>query len=351
MLSKELSDSVLTVGCAFHPPRGGVAQVLYNYERYVFPHFKYVVNSGGENKFVKLGRAVGALWQMFFRLAFDRRIRIVHIHTASYNSFRRSMYFVGLGKLFGKKIILHIHGGGFREFYATNPKKIAKRLDRCDTLVVLSETWKRWFEGILPEKKIEVVGNIVPKPTNIEKMRVDNRLHLLFLGLITEEKGIFDLLDVLEKNKSVFAGRVCLHIGGNGKVDKLQRILEEKGLQDMVTYEGWVDEEKKSYLFSLSDAFVLPSYTEGLPVSILEAMSYGLPIIATRVGGIPELVLDNENGILFEAGNKEEMLESIRVFVDNDELRHDMGNNSKVKSETFLPDHIASLLFKVYNNI
>lgn len=351
MLPKDISDSVLTVGCAFHPPRGGVAQVLYNYEHYVFPDFKYIVNSGGENKFSKLGRAVGALCQMFFRLAFDRHIRIVHIHTASYNSFRRSVYFVRLGKLFGKKIILHIHGGGFREFYATDPKKIAKELNRCDTLVVLSESWKKWFEELLPEKRIEVVGNIVPKPTKTEKMRVDNRLHLLFLGLVTEEKGIFDLLDVLEINKDVFAGKVCLHIGGNGEVEKLKGLIEVKGLQDVVTYEGWADEERKSYLFSLSDAFVLPSYTEGLPVSILEAMSYGLPIIATRVGGIPELVSDNENGILFEAGNKEEMYESIKVLMDNNESRDDMGNSSKMKSESFLPDHIASLLFKVYNNI
>lgn len=351
MISKEISNTVLTVSCDFHPPKGGVSQVVFNYEQYVFPHFKYIVNSGMGNKFFNLAILVGGLFRMLIRLAFDRHIRIVHIHTASNIDFKRSTYFVQLAKIFRKKVVLHIHGGGFKKYFATNHEWIAKELNRCDTLVVLSDSWKKWFETILPRKRIEVLENVVPQPIKVKKKKSDNRLHLLFLGSITESKGIFDLLDVISNNKNVFEGKLCLHIGGNGKVDKLTNLIEAKDLQDMVTYEGWADEKKKSFLFSLSDIFILPSYTEGLPVSILEAMSYGLPIIATRIGGIPDIVSENENGMLFEAGDKEAIEHILFQCLEDTEGLCKLGEKSSKYVGNYFPDAVSFKLNSVYQNL
>ncbi len=348
MLSKDISDSVLTVGCAFHPPRGGVAQVLYNYEHYVFSDFKYIVNSGGGNKLHKLAIAINGLRKMKHTLSVDKKIKIVHIHTASYNDFWRSTYYLNLAKRCGKKVVLHIHGGGFKDFYATNPTKIARELDKCDTLVVLSASWKKWFEEIMPEKKIEVVENIVPKPDKVDREKADNRLHLLFLGLITQQKGIFDLLEVLAENKAAFNGKLCLHIGGNGEVEKLKSLIEEKQLSGMVVFEGWADEEKKRHLFSLIDAFILPSYTEGVPISILEAMSYGLPILSTKVGGIPEIVSDNENGFLFDAGDKEAMRKILIAGLEDSEKLSLMGKSASNYIENHFPDAVSARLSSIY---
>ena len=193
---------------------------------------------------------------------------------------------------------------------------------------------------------IEVVNNIIAPPTFLQTKRNDEKLHLLFLGLITEQKGIFDLLEVLSEHKDEFEGKIVLHIGGNGKVDKLKEFIHTKGLQNIVIYEGWVSGEKKIQMFNISDVFILPSYTEGLPVSILEAMSYGLPILSTPVGGIPEVV-NESNGILFEPGNKNEIYDSILKLINSD------INSATIKEQSlkYLPENIKSQLDAIYQQL
>ena len=78
----------------------------------------------------------------------DRKIKIVHIHTASYNSFKRSAWYVSLANFMRKKVLLHIHGGGFKEYYATNPQWISSVLNKCDGIITLSESWKEFFQGV-----------------------------------------------------------------------------------------------------------------------------------------------------------------------------------------------------------
>lgn len=351
MLSQEISRQILTIGCEYHYPKGGVAQVMHNYEQYVFPQFKCIVNSGGINLVDKLLKAVVAWMRMGFRLLVDKNVHIVHIHTASYNSFKRSAYFVWLAKSLKKKVVLHIHGGGFKEYYATNPKWIAGVLNRCDAIVTLSESWKKYYQSVTCGPDIYIVENIVAPPQKKEMQRKDDKCHLLYLGLIDKSKGIFDLLDVLYEHVDEFRNSVMLHIGGNGDVDSLKDKIEQYGLTEMVVYEGFVSGIKKVDLLLGCDAFILPSYTEGLPVSILEAMSYGKPILSTPVGGIPEIVKQNENGILFPPGDEVAIYESIKIIVTDISLRDCMGKESKNKSKIYLPEYVTSSLNKLYKNI
>lgn len=336
----------ITIGCKYNPPKGGIAQVLYIYDKYIFPEFWCITNSGPGNALYKLWKAVSALIQLMVTLLFHKQIRIVHIHTASYNSFRRSAWFVHLGKAMHRKVILHIHGGGFKEFYQTAPQYISKILNSCDCIITLSTKWKEYFKTISTCPMIEVVDNVIEPPTILDIKQDDNKTHLLFLGLITEQKGIFDLLEAISEHKNEFETKIVLHIGGNGKIEKLKDMINSYGLQNIVIYEGWVSGERKIQLFNLSDAFILPSYAEGLPVSILEAFSYGLPVLTTPVGGIPEIITPS-NGILFHPGNKTEIYESILSLLEfktNTEL-------IKEQSKKYLPEQIRSKLHEIYNNL
>lgn len=351
MISKFLSSRVLTVGCAYKYPKGGVAQVIYNYEQYVFPKFKCIINSGDTNKFKKLIKAVSSWLGMGLQILTDKEIEIIHIHTASYNSFKRSAYFVRLAKLLRKKVILHIHGGGFKEFYVTNPKWISSILNRCDAIITLSESWRQYYQLITKGPNIYIVENIVSLPEKKEVGQKDNICHLLFLGLIDKQKGVFDLLDVLHEHMDELNRKLILHIGGNGEIGKLQNQIKQYGLADMVIYEGFVSGEKKAELLSRCDAFILPSYTEGLPVSILEAMSYGKPILTTPVGGIPEIVKQSENGILFSPGDKENIYLAIVQILNNDEQRAYMGNKSLHYISPYFPDNVSKKLEHIYREI
>lgn len=342
--------NVLTIGCSFHIPKGGVAQVLCNYEQYVFSSFKFVANSGDGNFLYKILKVSSAIMIVCMLLIFDKKIKIVHIHTASYNSFRRSAWFVYVAKLFRKRIILHIHGGGFKEYYFSNSSTISKVLNKCDCIIVLSQSWKSFFKSITTCRRIEVVENIIVPPIRLNVIKDKSKIHFLFMGLITEQKGIFDLLDVITEHKREFYDSIRLHIGGNGKVDELKLYVEKNRLHDIVCFEGWVSGEKKTELYNLADVYILPSYTEGMPLSILEAMSYGLPILTTPVGGIPEVV-DSRNGILFAPGDKQGIFNAIMSIVINSDKRKLMSENSRNKSLKFFPENVISQLESVYKSM
>lgn len=346
MISEELSKKVLTIGCAYNPPKGGIAQVLYNYERLMFRKFQFVANSCEGGFITKLLVLITSLSKVFFLLLFKKDIQIVHIHTASYNSFKRATLFVSFAKIFKRKVVLHIHGGLFKKYYDSNPDKIRKTLDRCDCIVAMSCFWKEWFDGLNIAPRIVVLENVIPKPSIVRWEKSDSRFCLLFLGLITEAKGIYDLVNVINSHRESLDGRLWLRIGGNGESDNLEKIIEDNNLSGLITYEGWADEKKKQQLFSSSDAFILPSYFEGLPMSILEAMSYSLPIISTTVGGIPEVV--SENGILVKPGDTDALYAAICSLMEHKESCDKMGHCSLKRVEAHYPENVSKKLSETY---
>ncbi len=350
MLPKGLAGRVLTIGCAYKNPKGGVANVMNLYSRLIFPKFHCVKNSDGRYGFLgKLCVAVFAYIKVALLLMFDRGLAIVHIHTASNNSFRRSAYFVRLTSFFHRKVVLHMHGGGFKDYYSNNAEFVLSILDRCDCLVVLTESWKAFFEDITHCPHIEVVENPIPHPRFLPKLGNDTRLHLLFLGKVCREKGIFDVLEVLSKDIPFYSERVCLHIAGLGLVDELLKTVKEHGLNDMVVYEGWVSGDRKAYLLSNADVYILPSYAEGLPVSILEAMSYGLFIIASNVGGIPEVI--GENGVIFPPKDLCSIDAALRkVLLDYAYLNR--GKEASLREASlYYPENISVKLQLVYEKL
>lgn len=245
---------------------------------------------------------------------------------------------------------MHIHGGGFKHYYQTQPHFVSRILNKCDCIIVLSESWLSFIKGITTCSDIRILENIVDNPTVVTCERDSSCFHLLFLGLITQQKGIFDLLDMLGDYRSEFEGRLCLHVGGNGEVETLKSKIDGYGLNDIVRYEGWVSGERKIELFNRVDAYILPSYAEGLPISILEAMSYGLPVLSTPVGGIPEIV-SSDTGILFDPGDKEGMYAAVKsVMTDKAEYER-MGRTAKERCTPYLPARVRQSLMEIYSNV
>lgn len=349
MINKETSKQVLTIGCQWKKPKGGIAVVLNSYSR-IFPEFKIIVNSNGKNTVANMLQLLYSLIATTVELMFCRNISIVHIHTASYNSFRRSALFISLAKFFKRKVVVHIHGGGFKEYYEKNTSFVHKNLLKCDTIIALTQYWKEYFNA-LGFKNVVIVPNIVDTPVTKEKKNNDGKVHILYLGLITKAKGIYDLLDVVSEHKAEFENKITLHIGGNGETTTLQSIINERDLSQIVKFEGWVSGDKKVELLNNADVFILPSYTEGLPISILEAMSYRLPVISTPVGGIPEVVKEGENGVLITPGDKEALYNAIIKLATDKELRMKMGELSYRKVQPHFPDNVSAKLEYIYNEL
>jgi glycosyltransferase involved in cell wall biosynthesis len=354
LLSSQISSKVLTVGPDYKNHRGGVGAVLSVYSKN-FEVFNFIPSYKVGSSVYKSFIFVKSIFKLFVTLISNRRIKIIHIHGASNASFYRKFIIFFICKyIFRKKIVYHIHGGGFGKFY-TKSGSISKRLIRIllnnsDCVITLSQSWYKYFNETFNIKKLVVLPNIIDYPHKVKRTEVPDTLTFLFFGLICEAKGIYDLLKVIENNKEDYRSSMKLLIGGNGDTQKLKSIIDEHQTGDIIEYLGWVDNEKKSAAFNKSDVFILPSYYEGLPISILEAMSYGKAIIATDVGGVSEIVKENENGILIEPGNLLQIRQAINKMLQNRDMVTRFGEVSELNVHRYLPEAVLKNLEDIYKS-
>lgn len=339
---------ILTIGIAYQPVRGGIAAVESVYSTFYKP-FNHIatVTAGDSSKVKKLSRFIGALVTFLWWMLFHREIKIVHVHASSGASFWRKRLFINIAKLFGKKVIFHLHSGKFPIFYSNHKKTVKRTIEKCDCVIALSEYWKQWLEATFNCKKIVIIKNAIDAPL-LHKESHD-KFNLLFLGLLGENKGIYDLLDVIITHKKELSGKLQLLIGGNGEIEKVKDIINKNHISNIVTFEGWVSGAKKVHLFNLADALILPSYHEGVPITILEAESYELPIISTKVGGIPEIVADGKNGFLIKPGDKTAIWGAISKIMTDKGLARKMGEISASSVKEHLPDYVSKQMEMVYS--
>lgn len=253
------------------------------------------------------------------------KVDLAHIHMASYGSFYRKSILINLCRILKIKIIIHIHGACFNKFYNgvldKKKKYIIKTLNKAEKVIVLSESWKEFFKDIIEENKIEVLYNSVKIPEKETKSRKEGHT-ALFLGRIGERKGVYDLLKVASK-----VPNIKIIIAGDGETEKARSIVKEQNLEN-VTILNWIDEKEREEYLNKVDMYILPSYDEGLPMSVLEAMSYSLPVITTNVGGIPELIEDGTNGILINPGDREALEKAILKISNDEKFRKQLGKNA-----------------------
>lgn len=345
---KSVFEKVLFVGPDIKG-RGGISSVLSLYSEMIEP-FNYLSSNSRRGTLAGLLVLIKLLiFLPFYRLV--KGLKIIHIQGASGKSFVRKALIIRVSKLLGFKIVYHIHGGAFDSYVQQKGvKTINKTLCRCDVLAVLTDKWKTYFETVFDHKNVYVLNNPI-KPMSIDySAKNDGVLKMLFLGLICKDKGIYDLLEVIKENKEQFSGKLLLRAGGNGEVDNFISMIDKYGLSDMVKYEGWVTGEHKKELLQTSDIFILPSYVEGLPMSILEAMSCSKAVIATNVGGIPDIVNIN-NGVLFTPGDRMALKDAIVSYLDNPTKAVTQGVASKTMVEPYYLENVRADLFEMYKNI
>lgn len=353
LITKDISSKVLFLGVSKNT-KGGMTSVIISYLNNI-ENMQFIPTWKLGNKVLKYYYALQALIRIVIKLIFNKRIKIVHLHGAANASFWRCRIYINISKYFSKKIILHEHAADFKEFFNTCDKKhkIIATLNKCDILIVLSQSWKQYFISIgINDDKIIVLNNVVnsPRSKNISKTQ-DNKLHLLYLGEISKRKGCFDLLDCINQSREIFKEKIFLRIGGNVVDRDINAYIRKYSLQNIIKYEGWISGIQKDEMLRWADVYILPSYNEGLPIAILESMSYKHPIISTKVGGIPEVVKNLFNGILIEPGNIKDMALAINYYLDNPNEIFVQGNHGYQMVQQFLPEVVFEKLSKLYKSL
>ena len=220
---------------------------------------------------------------------------LIHVNMASDASCFRKLIFMRIAALFHKKILLHEHGGDFQGFYyercgEKTRERVKKGLNLADLCLVLSEEWKEFFSAILPPEKIFVLQNGVPVP---ERGKSDYSGHrVLFLGRLCREKGVGELLEAAPKVRDAVPD-FELVLGGFWEAGNERLKARAESLRQFVRCPGWVSPKEREKLFAECSVFVLPTWFEGQPVSLLEAMAAGLCPAVSAVGGIPQVVEGN----------------------------------------------------------
>lgn len=363
LIPQSMSEKILTVGTDHRNYKGGIGYLIHVYSQH-FASFKSVTTHKllNDNKFDKILLIPYFLKQyvlFLHQLATDRQLRIVHMHGSSYGSFYRELIlFLTAKYVFRKKTIYHMHGSEFAVFYrGSNP--LTKRLihlliENVDAVVCLSKSWHQFFTDNFRLKRIEIIGNVVnaePQKIGSRREQTHEPLTCLFLGAIGHRKGIFDLLDVLRQHKPSLEGRLRVVIGGNGETERLTAYIQEHRLEQMAQFVGWISGPQKHQLLSESDLYILPSYNEGLPLSILEAMSYRLPVISTPVGGTAEAVQEGVNGFLVPPGDKAALYDRLLRFIAQPDLIVTMGNASGQIIRQYQPETIFPKLQTLYESL
>lgn len=329
--------------------RGGMRSVIDAYAT-VFDPFKIIFTQKEGSTAKKIMVGIASMLQFIWRLLTDRKIKVVHVHVCSGVSFFRKRAFLNVASFFGKKTVFHCHGAEFEQFYAANTDAVRATLARVDAVVALSDFWKEFFESKGCSNVI-AVRNPVP-PARIDRHPVgDGRVHFALVGVICDRKGCFVVVKMAEKYHSQLSGKVMIHLAGNGEGERLQRDIDRLGLSDVLSYEGWADAEKKAALLNSADVYFLPSHNEGLPISILEGMTYGLPVLSTPVGGIPSVVREGENGLLVPPADIDRMYQAIMTLASDPSLRETMGARSLEISRDYLVDNVKKELDAFYDRL
>lgn len=290
------------------------------------------------------------LWKLL-----KKDVDLAHIHLAERGSVLRKGILTLIAILFGKPVLLHAHGSEFKPFYESLPEwgqQLVARIFRQSTyFIVLSESWQDFYKSSLNlrTEQVAVLPNAIEIPTIVPDRQGSELVKFLFLGRIGDRKGAFDLIRAFAQLSPEGKKRSQLVLAGDGEVERARKEVASLELQNSVSILDWVDSEKRNDLFSTADVFVLPSYNEGLPMALLEAMSWGLPAIATPVGGIPEAIVPNENGLLVEPGNIEQLSAAMQSLIDNENLRLSLGTAARtLVARRFDIEKYCSSLARLY---
>lgn len=273
------------------------------------------------------------------------RVGIIYLTIGTSRAgFLRDMMMIWAGWLLGKRIVLHLKGGGFLSFYEQNPGwfkfLLRHAITRAKAVIVLGELLKDQFQFVPGvEARLAVVPNGLPQKSGRVESIPGKTIHagepfkLLYLSNMIPSKGYLDLLEacrLLHFDRGIpiqcdFCGAFITTVNddmGSSPAEAetvFRTLIRQKGLDSIVHYHGTVRGDKKRKMLQNAHLFLLPTAYpwEGQPISIIEAMACGLPVIATRYRGIPEQVIDGYNGLLLEQKSPQEIAAAVeRVWRD-----------------------------------
>ena len=225
-------------------------------------------------------------------------------------------------------IVLHLHDYNYRESLQRFPKLVrlaARSMFRISSnVVVLGLNDRALVETELGvcHDRVAVIPNAVPAPAQKRRAIASDRpVHILFLGNPSRRKGLHDLIAALATDTLRDLEWQMTVAGGGNEIDTFRKLANSAGLAGRINFTGWVDRNETNALLKSADIVALPSHAEGMAMSILEGMSYGLCIVCTPVGSLGEVIEDEVTGLVVQPGDVNRLSTALARAVSDPALR------------------------------
>lgn len=310
---------------------------------------------------ISLVFSVGCAWTLFRR---RRDYDVVHFHGA-----RAALFFnIPLIKLLGKKIVAKVSGSGQRMEagslkgnYWPLGNFFARLIKSVDAFIAISdELYKGLVIDGVDRERIFRVPNFIDigsfchnsKPDLLfkERLGLQDRLVVTSCGRLVKIKGIDILLKAWQEIMKAHENAVLLIVGDGPMRDDLKRMAEDLGVDSSVKFSGWQDDIRG--FLAISDIFVLPSLQEGLANSLLEAMSFGLPVVGTRISGTEDVIQDGVNGLLVDPKDFEGLASAVRSLIRDREQAAMLGRRAlETIKERYSIEKIYPVYIDLYNSL
>lgn len=280
--------------------------------------------------------------------------KIAHLHTAERGSFWRKRFLLKFYHRHGIKVVMHHHAAEFEEFYEkcsdAQKQKVQETLAMADVNIVLSKRLVPMIKDKQSNARVEVLYNAVntyeKNPYSIDAKNV------LFMGRLGVRKGTFDLIEAIKRLDKEIPKDVKFYLCGDMGENEVRQKVKELGIEHRIAHVGWIDGEQKREFMSRSMINCLPSYNEGLPMTILETMAAGIPNISTNIASIPEVIRDGENGFMITPGDVDALVDRLRILINDSELRLHFSNKSyELVTRDFSLDRNIGNLETIYKSL
>ena len=332
--------------------RGGITAVVKAHEtgaQWKKYHCRWIQTHRDGNLMRKALYFISALVEYLCLLPF---YDIVHIHVGLRTSVDRKLIFAKIAKLYTKKIIIHFHPATEKHLFDEQFRYKIKELFSCaDLLLVLAPQWIRWINQAYPEShfKMQVLYNPCPIVVRDYEKKQNN---ILFAGTLSERKGYNRLLEAFAKIAAQYRDWKIV-FAGNGQIDAAKELQHSLSIPEgQVQYLGWVVGAEKERAFQEASIYCLPSWGEGFPMGVLDAWAYGIPVVTTPVGGIPDIITNGENGFVYEVNDIDKLAEYLVLLMNSRELRDKIVEQAdKLVTGEFNIKNITGQLDKIYSTL
>ena len=272
------------------------------------------------------------LLTVLWRLARNRRYRpLAYIHVAGRGSSLRKIFVTAFCRILQIPVLLHLHDYDYASFCRSLPAPLLGPVrwmfQAADHVVVLGQDARSTVTELLavPAERVSILPNAVPVPARASVHSVTAPVEILFLGQLSRRKGVHDLIEALDQPALRGLDWHATIAGGGPQQDGFAADLARTGIADRVEMPGWVDRATTECLLRAADILVLPSYAEGMAMSVLEGMAHGLCIICTPVGALGEVIQPDRSGMLVEPGNLVSLTDALARSVADTGLRTRLG--------------------------